>query len=431
MLMRLALFLVLATALAGSGCAFTTVTAKDKVPALGPAVATRQAMIMPRVVDTRSWPGLASDEPIVHVRLFPGQITAHLREGLVKSGLFTGLFAPGSPESLEIESRLLVTVKKFELNRVGTNAWVVPHLLIDGLVLPAFAAAAIATEGKVDLGAYLVPSQKMGTTLQVTAQLQRDEISVLERSYLLNVELEAVTERELYQSAKSPNPYGEQVGKAQGRLALDKLIEMMTADPHWAWLNDYEKLAVAEALVKEQQENISTRIKSVQGLLPLLRPLAWTPEEAGMIRDGAMAASMRASILNDIQARRLGLDSAEQIPAAEQLDVTAAEKLFDDPEVEQAQVQAELAQRVMAMAAGVLSPAKDQTEAPDASELRENLGRELARSLEGRLKLQELMLEQADKAVGPQWPSMAAMLRQIQSPLVDRYLHSRTGGAAQ
>jgi hypothetical protein len=78
-----------------------------------------------------------------------------------------------------------------------------------------------------------------------------------------------------------------------------------------------------------------------------------------------------------------------------------------------------------------LSPAKDQTEAPDASELRENLGRELARSLEGRLKLQELMLEQADKAVGPQWPSMAAMLRQIQSPLVDRYLHSRTGGAAQ
>jgi hypothetical protein len=426
-----ALFLVLAAALAGSGCAYTTVAAKDKVPALGPTVTTGQQVIMPRVVDKRSWPQLASDEPVVNVRLFPGQITAHLREGLVKSGLFTGLFAPGSPESLETDLRLLVTVRKFELNRVGTNAWVVPHLLIDGLVLPAFAAAAIATEGKVDLGAYLVPSQKMATTLQVTAQLQRDEISVLDRSYLLNVELEAVTERELYQSAKSPNPYGEQVGKAQGRLALEKLIEMMTADPHWAWIRDYEKLAVTEALVKEPQENMSAKIKSVQELLQVLRPLAWTPEEASMIRDGALAPTMRASILNDIQARRLGLASAEQIPAGEELDVTAAEKLFDDPEVEQAQVQAELAQRVMALAAGVLSPAQNQTETPDAADLRENLGRELARSLEGRLKLQELMLAQADKAVGPQWPPMAAVLRQIQSPLVSRYLRNRTGGAAQ
>ncbi|CAO0820638.1 hypothetical protein DFAR_1770004 [Desulfarculales bacterium] len=103
--------------------------------------------IMPPVVDRRTWSVSGQDTPIPDVRLFVPDITEHLRGGLVESELFTTLPAPSDPRARSIGASLQMKVTTFRLNKLGTNAWAVPHLLLDGVALPVFTGASSTARG--------------------------------------------------------------------------------------------------------------------------------------------------------------------------------------------------------------------------------------------------------------------------------------------
>jgi len=470
---------VLAAVLLAAGCQYTVVTRKPTPPQPGPRVHTGRAAIFPQVRDLRSWPRSDNGRPIANLRLFAPQITRRLRKALVARGLFTALDPPPAAGE-HSRPRLLLTIRDFRLRRVGTNAYIVPHLLLDGALLPLYAGTVIATGGQVDLGGYLIPSTKMATVLQATAAWQVPPLTrpVLTRSYLLTLPLGAVSQRQLWQEMGDYHTYGVAVGRREGLKALDALAETMSRDPHWAFLPDYLRLARAEDAwqrwraarrakakakaparpaapaaglqavgepaapvappaprpaaapkprpsARPPAADFPRLVAAVEGLLDLLGPLAFTPDEVAILRDGYLTPEKRAAIVNDLRAQRFLLAGPEALPADERLDAAKAEALYDSPALSRSLVQAGLAQRVLTLALAVLTPAPDEPKRFAA--LRARLTEALAARFRRCPRLQLMLLDQADRAVGAQWPPVRLLLTKVDSRLTRAYLSRRQG----
>ena len=454
---KVAVGALLAAVSLAQACAYTTVTKKDEIPALGPPVQTKQAATMPEVKDMRRWPVAAPSIRLAHVRIFADQITDRLRKDLVDQGLFTALPDPDSQAS-DLKNELLVTVQTFNLIDSGKNPWVVPHLLADGLLLPVFTVTTVASGGDVDMGGYYIPSTKMSTNLEVDVLYKEGRWTILDRSYLIELPLGSVSQRELFETLSEPLTHGAQVSKEEGFKALDKLAETMTSDPYWAHLNQFKKLVMAER-AGARSRPLDKRVVAVEDVLDIIEPMAFAPDVADVLRDGSLEAEMRAGIVNELRIRHLGLDEVEKLPPDLLVDEEKAKELFDDPAVEQTQVQAVLIERVLTLAVKVLTPSspsklkpekekksvsgaaaaaenseeekKDKEEEPEvaepdnAAELRAELRRKLVKKLQGKPNVHVILLELADKAVGKAWKPMLEILENIDSPLVKSYLKHR------
>lgn len=473
---------LLAALMVLGGCAYTVTTVEVDPPKLGPPVKTGQAAVMDQVIDKRTWPSEASDKRIPNVRIFAPDMTKLLREEFTQRGLFTALPAPDTPAAENTKAELKVTVRSFALQDSGKNAWLVPHLLMDGFFLPVFTVAMVGTGGEIDLGGYVFPSTVMAINLKASLSWKDPCCgkAILTRDYLLDMPLGGVSDREFKQEMGDARTHGVRVGKEAGLEALTNLANEVSRDPHWAFLKEYRSLAIAEAMFKryggvpppkpaavaameaETREwpspyrsftpstearvdtfrNVKppppTRAKAagpsvalgqmvtqVRSLLYILKPLAYTPNEVNIITDGNVLPDQRAAIVNDIRAQELGLDNPEDLPAGQFLDEQAAIELYDSPAVARAQVEAELVERVLKLAVDVLTP---RTEAPSAQAkaLRQGLINDLAAKLKDKPKLQVLLLEKADLAVRQSWPPMQELLKLVGSPMTQRYLASRT-----
>lgn len=467
------------------GCAYTVTTVEVDPPKLGPPVKTGQAAVMDQVLDKRTWPSELSDARIPNVRIFAPDMTKLLREEFTQRGLFTALPAPDTPAAENTKAKLKVTVNSFALQDSGKNAWLVPHLLMDGFFLPVFTAVAVGTGGEIDLGGYIFPSTVMAINLNASLTWKDPccKKVILTRAYLIDMPLGGVSDREFKQEMGDARTHGVKVGKEAGMEALTKLANEVSRDPHWAFLKEYRNLAVAEAEFKsygglpppkpaavaamkaETQEwpspyrsftpstevgvdtfrnvkppvqapptrakaakpsvSLGQMVDQVRSLLYILKPLAYTPNEVNIITDGNILPEKRAAVINAIRAQELGLDNPEDLPAGQFLDEQAAIELYDSPAVARAQVEAELVERVLKLAVDVLTP---RSEAPSAQAkaLRQGLINDLAAKLQDKPKLQVLLLEKADLAVRQSWPPMQELLKLVGSPMTQRYLASRT-----
>lgn len=478
---RLALCLLAVALLAAGGCAYTTVTAKERVHAVLPPVKAGLRAVMPPVVDRRVWAAGPQGTPIPDVRLFAPEITEDLRRGLVEKGLFAALPAPSDPQARGLGSSLQIEVTAFGLNKLGSNAWVVPHLLLDGLALPVFTGAAIYSQGRVDLGSYLLPSNRMGTSMTVKLLYGEGGDPLVEKEYNIQEEIEQVSDRKYLETINDSSTHGVTLSRQEGRKALVKLTQAIAGDPVWQFLPQLRRLAAVERMLKDGKP-VDQVAAAVEDLLPLLdTPLTYLEEETKVMRDGYLDAKARAGVINDLRARWLGLAEVKDLPAAQRINEERAEQLFDDPQVPRYQVEANLAERVIVLALGVISPKQPGTStqaasvttwvvppvgfrapaagvapelspgagrpaaalprapaagpalaplpmglpAAQAQALRQHLSQALAQRVRGDLRLQVLLVHHAEKAVGEAWEPMQALLKQVGGAYVDKYLNTR------
>lgn len=482
--LRLALCALAAALLAAAGCAYTTVTAKERPHLPLPPVKAGLQAVMGQVNDKRMWQIGAQDGPLPDVRLFAPEITAHLRKGLVESGLFTALPSPEAPEAKEIKAGLSLELTQFGLTRLGSNAWVVPHLLLDGVALPVFTGMAIYSKGRVDLGGYLMPSSRMGTMITVKLAYGDGQSLLLDKEYSVQEELGQVSERKYLETINDTSTHGVEMGRREGRKTLDSLVRAIAGDPLWQNLPLLRRLVQAETLVK-QGKPLPEQAAAVQELLAQLPPsLTYLEDEVKVLRDGFLDAKSRAGIVNDLRVRWLVLTDAKQLPAGQTISEEGAERLFDDPTLPKYQAEAVIAERVLRLALSILmapeqrpgpppvataatlvvppvgfrgpaagvapelspggprplaqpsvSPAAAQASAPaslvlspgQAKALRQQISRELVARVRGDLRLQVQLVLQAEKAVGPDWAPMEGLLRQVDTPYVNKYLSTRKG----
>ena len=330
------------------------------------------------------------------------------------------------------------------------------------MFLPAFAVAAVASGGEVDMGGYFIPSSTAATTLQATVAYKdpKKKLTFLTRSYLVDHALGAVSERNLREGIVSKGEYGVKVGKDEGLAALDELVEKIIRDPYWAYLQDYRKLVYAEANCKVNN-TFDQKIAAVESATALLRPIAYPAEEFSVIRDSNLEAGMRAAIINDLREQRLG----GELPPDRKVTPQQVQELFNDPQVDRSQVEAAIASRIIIMAMRALTPVKPpeppaeagaetgkpeeagegsatdeikkiiKAEAlrpgqappdpPDAAARRASLTKKLAARFKGQPQLTALLLAQAELSVGERWQPMAALLAEVDSPQTRRYLVQR------
>lgn len=472
--LRRALFIALAAASLAAGCAYTTVAVKEKTPAPGPAVKSGLAAVMPYVVDARVWPAQVSHSPIPNVRIFSEEITARVRSGLVERGLFSRLSAPAAGQPIQGQPVLKITMNNFLTANLGYNAWVAPHLILDGLLLPVFSGVLVASQGRVDTGAYLLPSTRLGTSFGAKLEYSEPGLPgpVLQREYLVKVEMEAVSERALLQSLEKGETFGVEIGKNEGYKTLDLFIETVARDARWAYLPEFRRLTAAEAQVGPGLAP-AKQAAAVSGVLDLVKTLAYTEEEVKILRDGYLEPGPRATIANELRARWLNLPGAKDLPPDQRISAEQAVKLFDDPALLRAEVESILAERALTLAVKAINeltipqtaasapmqlvrvptpamptqpamagrpepptqPAKSAGEAEASAPGKPSPNAALAARLRGavaeRLKqdprLQSLLLNQAEKAVGPAWEPMRALLEEIGSPATAKYLTMRRG----
>ncbi len=483
---RIALFIILAVAVLAAGCAYTTVAVREKLPQPGPVVKAGLTADMPPVADSRQWPTQVSTQPIPNVRIFADEITAKVRTGLVDSGLFTRLdpVAHAAPPDHSVANfarpRLSISIKTFLVANLGYNAWVAPHLLLDGALLPVFTGVLISTQGRVDSGAYILPSTRLGTSIGAKVQYFEPGMAapVLEKDYLVRVEMEAVSERRLLHSLEKGETYGIEIGKDEGYRTLNLFVETVARDARWAYLPEFRRLVKAETVVKAAPAG-EKQIRALDGVLDLLKPLAYTEEEVKVLRDGYLDAGPRATIANDMRARFLNLANAKELPPSQVISEEQAVKLFDDPALPKAEVESVLADRVMALAVKVMtnlvvepavptltsqpgarpgvapgaqtfpsqpamagrpsppvqarpapgySPGKAEAKKASASAqaMSAALSGEIAARVKQDPRLQSLLINQAEKAVGDSWAPMKGLLEQVGSPSTKRYLEQRT-----
>lgn len=503
---RLALCLLLTALLAAGGCAYTTVTAKERPHAPLPAVKAGLRALMPPVMDKRAWQMSGPEAPIPDVRLFAPEIDAQLRQELLDSGLFAALPVPGDPRAKNVTAKLQMDVTAFSLNKLGTNAWVVPHLLLDGAVLPVFTGAAIYSQGRVDLGSYLLPSNRMGTTITVKLTYSEGSLDLLEKTYSTQVEMEQVSERKYLETINDASTHGVEMSRQEGRKAIKRLSQAIVGDPSWKSLPQLRRLETVEAMF-DAGKPLDQLAAAVEDLLPLLDTrLTYLEEETKVLRDGYLDAEARAGIISDLRARWLGLADAKALPAEQVVNEARAEQLFDDPDLPRHQVESMIAERVMLLALKVMNPVAPSTArpaarattqvvpptgfrtpaagvapelapgatgslalaaqtgrtgAPGASNtperrgasaapetsaaspalaplptplpparikaLRQQMSQELSKRVRGDLRLQVLLVQQAEKAVGADWAPMAELLKQVGAAYTDKYLNTRKG----
>jgi len=473
---------LLAALLALGGCAYTVTTVEAEPPKPGPPVQTGQAAVMDQVDDLRSWPGEVPDSRIAHVRVFAPQMTDLLRKELVRRGLFTALPEPEEDPALKKKAELAVVINSFALEETGKNPWLVPHILLDGVALPVFTVVAVGTGGEIDLGGYAFPSMAMATNLRATVKWMEpwQEEAILTRDYVVTLPLGAVSERELKQKLGDYRSYGVSLGQEAGVNAVTDLADQMSRDPYWAYLRDYQRLAMVEHMLKlynqgpppslglpsttvnewptpyrgysarsevkvntfrdirpviktpgasqdtQPPPTLGQMVDQVRALLDIVKPLAYTPDEVGLLTDGFLEPDKRATIVNTIRAQRLGLESPKELPPEAMISEETAKELYDAPVVYRSKVQAELIERVFALAVAVLTP---RTDAPSAQTqaLRQGLINQIAATVKDQPNLQVLLLAKAETAVNEAWPPMQELLKLVGSPLTQRYLARRAG----
>ncbi|KMY66736.1 hypothetical protein AAU61_16740 [Desulfocarbo indianensis] len=475
---------LLAALLALGGCAYTVTTVEAEPPKPGPPVQTGQAAVMDQVNDLRSWPGEVPDSRIAHVRVFAPQMTDLLRQELVQRGLFTALPEPAEDPALKKKAELEVVINSFALEETGKNPWLVPHILLDGVALPVFTVVAVGTGGEIDLGGYAFPSMAMATNLRATVKWMEpwQEEAILNRDYIVTLPLGAVSERELKQKLGDYRSYGVSLGQEAGVKAVTDLADQMSRDPYWAYLRDYQRLARAEYLLKlynqgpppslglpsatvnewptpyrgysarsevkvntfrdvrpviktpgtaaaqssEPTPSLGQMVEQVKALLDIVKPLAYAPDEVGVLTDGYLEAEQRAAIVNTIRAQRLGLEGPKDLPPEALVSEEAAKELYDAPVVYRSKVQAELVERVFALAVSVLTPKTDVPSAQTQA-LRQGLINQIAAKVKDQPNLQVLLLAKAETAVNEAWPPMQELLKLVGSPMTQRYLARRAG----
>ncbi len=479
--MRIAVGCLLALTLVAGGCAYTTVTARERIPKPGPAQQVGLAAVMPPVNDRREWPPVATEQPIPNVRIFAPEITQQLRQDLLASGLFAALPTPASPAAKDVKSELRIKVNNFVINNQGTNAWIIPHLLIDGVALPVFTVTNIYSKGMVDLGGYLTPSTRIGVNLDI--DMEYDEgppVPLIKRSYTIRVEMERVSERELLNQMRDYATWGSQASREYGHKALQELARTIAADPNWKHLSTLRRLVAAEQAVKSGLP-LGQQVAAAEEALKLVSaPLTMTEEEVKILRDGYLDAKARATIVNDLRATWLGLPGPKDLSAEQAVSPEEAEAFFDDPRLPLYQMQSNFAQRAIALAVRILTPVEPTpkepggrageavslppgprppaaavatgspgTSTPDptpagapnlstaavppdlspaqAQALRQRLQAALAQVLAGDLRKQVLATNQADNAVGASWQPMADLLGRVNTPYTQRYLQRRAG----
>ncbi|MCB2189957.1 MAG: hypothetical protein KQI62_00235 [Deltaproteobacteria bacterium] len=474
-----AYMMLLASLALGAGCT-TVSTANAPTPAPGPVIKAGLKAVMPPVVDKRSWPSEDTGTPDPNIHIFAPGITGQLRQGLLSSGLFAALPAPDQAAAKGINDQLTVTISEFSLNTTGSNPWSAGAYILDGLILPVFGVVAVATQGEVDTGAYLLPSTKVGTTInaEVAWGEKGAKKPILSRGYQVTVELGAVSQREImaYVGGTSSED-GVKIGKAQGLKALQELATQISRDPNWLYLNSYVRVARAREVIQTSIDPVA-RMQAAQGLLGLLSPLSFTPAEATVLRDGYVSAGLRAEQVNELRATYLGVAEVKALPAKQKLGEAQAEKLFNDPAVEQALAQGEVIKQSLGLILSAMAPvtpkAKAQAEAappqdlvkiptltrptmpdpvqdfpgekkkprtpvvqkpkeapkplpltPQAQVMQVELISQLAEALKGQPRLQAVFINQADSAVGPMWPVAKMVLLKLDTPQVKNYLAKR------
>lgn len=499
---RLACCLLVAVLLAAGGCSYTTVTAWERLHETPPSIDAGLKAVMPPVEDKRTWPAVASSfQPIPDVRIFSPAITDQIRKGLVQNGLFQSLPAPDDPAAKDIKPHLTIRLTQFAINKLGTNAWVVPQLIFDGVALPAFTAGAIYSGGDMDLGGYLLPSNRYGVVLAVRVTYQEvPEGAVVERDYLVRENMNEISERRYLESVNDATTHGYALGRAEGEKALGRLVRTIAGDPVWSHLPQMREILEAEVMAKNHAP-FEERVAKVQSMLPFLtKPLAMSDDEVKVLRDGFLTAESRAGVVNGMRVLWLDVPDSKSLPKDQYVSEDRAEQYFDDPKLLEYQVRAQICDRIVALAWDLISPpaaapalaavtptrvttpmghgsvnegvaneepgrpamavkalptapraatatagpaapgapgaalaaspAAPAASAPSPQEqdaLRGELSRELAAKLQNDVRLQAVLLQQADKAVGPAWPPMRDMLRSIKSPIVTKYLAKRGG----
>ena len=450
---RLAFGILVVASLVMSGCSFTTVTKKYPKPAPGPQISTGLSAVMPQVKDQRSWPNATPAKAIPHVRYFAPQITKTLRKELVDAGLFNSLPQPDDPAAAGLKDRLDISIRQFGLEQTNNNFFALPHLLADGLFLPAFAITTVLSGGRIDMGAYLIPSSTAATNASVSMnyveELDDADRIILTRTYLIEQELGAVSERQLNQGVSHGGEFGVKVGQEEAAKVMNKLIQSMTRDPYWAYLADYRTLKKAEENAKDSAL-LEEKIEAANSVMNLLRPLPFTLTEISVVLNSKISYSNRASIINDLRKQRLGEEAVNSAPYSEE----RIKELFNDPRLMQAKVESGISQRALKVVLTALKPGmtkkqiaeKEEKEAaekkegppplgaapaktpPDpakAAELRDKLTGDLAARIKGNPQLQALLLAQADIAVGELWKPMAKILDAVDSPQTRAYLKKR------
>ena len=260
-------------------------------------------------------------------------------------------------------------------------------------------------------------------------------------------------------------------------MALKLACETMARDPRWKFLPQYRILSLAEENASDARG--AELIRTARSTMPLLQEMRYSPEVAKVLRDGSLTPSVRAGIVNDLRARQLGITDVDKLPPADKLDEALAKKLFNDPSVEISMVKSELVGRSLALAAKALAPraapqkkaapkaskpgelpfdagaeipakptkvklleprhldkeaakpekrAADKIAAPDTAQvkaMRQALIVDLAGQLKDKPNVQEILLKQADKAVGPDWKNMMELLKAVDSPRTRAYLAKR------
>ncbi len=458
-----------------AGCSYAVTTAEVPVPKPGPQIKAGLKAKMPPVIDKRFWPPATPGVPDPNVHIFAPAITTHLRGGLQKTGLFAALPLPGTEAASGIGDTVEITVNTFALTKLGNNPWAAGAYIIDGLIQPVSGVALIATQGQIDAGAYLLPSTHAGTTINAELVWVSPGIKepVLKRAYQVQVELGSVSERQLRASLSDTYGYGIKVGKAEGVKTLDELVQTIARDPRWLYLNSYVRLAQARQVIKDPEATPEARLAAAQGLLGILQPLPYSPEEVKALRDGVISASGRAGLVNSLRARYQGLKTPDGMPAAQLISEKQAEQLFDSPAVGRALAKGEVTQEALSLIMNAIiprsvkkgaepsnkpapgpmvqvdsaggsrnpapgaaqaaadapkapaEPAPLETLSPQALKMQAQLIGDLAMALRGHARLQAVYLSVADTVVGPAWPLAKAVLGQVNSPQVKVYLAKR------
>ncbi|MCB2225075.1 MAG: hypothetical protein KQH53_00240 [Desulfarculaceae bacterium] len=458
-----------------AGCSAMVTTAEVPVPSAGPQIKAGLKAVMPPVNDKRFWPVPTPEAPDPNVHIFGPAITAKLRSGLTSTGLFAALPAPDAPGAGLIGDKLDITINQFALEKLGNNPWSAGAYIVDGLIQPVSGVVLIASKGQVDTGAYLLPSTRMGTSINADLAWSVKGLKepAFKRSYQVVVELGSISERELRTSLANTQGYGVKVGQAEGQKALDGLVQAISRDPHWMFLNTYVRIAQARQVINDKAATPVERMEAARSLLGLLTPLAYTPAEAKVLRDGVLDASGRAGVANELRARYFG----KNLPAGQKVTPAQAAKLFNDPAVARAMAQGELSQEIMQLimsamtprltkplsappapkplvgggssapmldsaggsrnpAPGALSsalaapapkakPGPPEKFSPQARQMQAQLAAELAKALQNHIRLQAVYLVVADESVGVAWAPAKMVLQQISSPQVKTYLTQR------
>ncbi|KIX15051.1 hypothetical protein X474_05900 [Dethiosulfatarculus sandiegensis] len=499
---RLLICLTLLAAFSAGGCAYTTVVKDELKPELGPRQSTGLSAQMPQVQDKRVWPEETTERTSPNVRIFAEQITDTLRQGLVANGLFSRLADPAKDSSEAAKNRLTLVLNNFALEKDGRNPWLVPHMFVDGLVLPAFAVGVFITQAQVDLGGYWIPSTDLNISLTLSVvyqetveplelparelpqtgsaqttpsaqtaslnpakpdsatadQLPKEEkLTILDLSFLVDENVGAFSEKELFGEFDSYDSYGARLSKDIGKKALLRLVEVISRDPHWGYLDEFRTLVLAERKVAAPLP-LSDRVLAAETTLGILEPLAYDPAEAQILRNGALETDVRAKVVNGLRANRLKLENASLLPETEKITEEKAEELFNDPELGKVEVQAALAERVFILVRKVLTPIEAPEEEPvaqaepgttqvgesgaqesspiinpkaplpdppDALELRNEFISKVAKAVDGKPLLQEILMNQAERAVGTAWAPMKSLLQKIDSSETRQYLEER------